>query len=638
MFSYCHEDRPMIRFGARARLAILGVVLLGALGLSSPASAADPWSERLSGYLDARDGTDLKYSVLLPEGEGPFPVIMNYSGYDPGSIGGSAYQAGSTTMDPKLDAKLLAQGYAVMGVNMRGTGCSDGTFKMFATKWGTDGYDAVEWAARQPWSNSKVGMANWSYAGLSQILTANTVPPHLKAIAPGMAVADPWRDVGSPGGVTNWLFPYGWGLFIQNRWSAAKASAETERDTKCVQNIDAHNAGFEEVSPYAELKKRPFVVSEPGLAGQPWKQVKKIKAAVLSMVSWQDEATGPRAGYFQNRLNPKTSYLVGANGPHDSYTSDRWQTHLLQFFARYVKGQRNGFDKKPHVQLWLDTTAPGASSTSNGDLRELEPGTVITRKRLPVKVEPLRLFLRSKGRLTAGKPNRPQPASRYQYPVPSPNVNAAFSEEGELNWTSDPAPKNGTVAFTTAPLPKTLTFNGPGSVDLWVSATTRDADIQATITEVRPDGKEVYVNRGWLRLSERAIDKKESTPVLPFLKRTKEAVAKLKNSRPVFGRVEIMQFSHIFRRGSSIRVLLDAPSTTGGFGFEGPDEPSTIKVFHGSNRPSKLVLGLLKVGGINTPRPPCDSLLMQPCRQNTFAVPSGEGTRFGGWPWEKKTG
>ena len=637
------ETRPAALGSAWAWVAFLAIALIGVLAISSTARAADPWAKRLmgpgtwtpatdltwakrlTGYMDARDGMDLKYSVLLPPGDGPFPTIMNYSGYDPGSIGGTAYQAGNTTMDPELDAKLLKAGYAVIGVNMRGTGCSAGDFSLFSEKWGTDGYDAVEWTADQPWSNGKVGMANWSYAGLSQVLTAVNNPPHLKAIAPGMAVTDQWRDVGSPGGVTNWLFPYGWGLFIQQRWNAAKTSAEVEGDTKCIDNIAAHNAGFNAVSPYREGVERPHVDNKPGRTNHVWRQVHKIKAAVISMVVWQDEATGPRAGYYQNRLDPKRSYLVGTNGPHDIYMADRWQAMLIPFFDRYVKGKKNGFEKKPHVRLWFDTKTPDGSSTKSGNLRKSTPGTVLTQKSLPIKVKPLRLSLRSSGSLTTNKPRKPEPASSYDFPTVSPNVNPDYAEPGDTDWQEDPADPNGTVAFTTAPLQRTLTFQGPASVDLWVSATTPDADIQATITEVRPDGKEVYVNRGWLRLSERALDKKLSTPTLPFLKRTKGAVQMLKDSKPVYGRVEIMQFAHIFRKGTSIRVLLDTPSTTGGYGFEGPRDDTKIKVFHGPNRNSKLVLGLMRVGGIKTPKPACDTVLRQPCRENTFSIPTGKG-------------
>jgi len=596
------------------------------LTATPPAHAQDtPWAERITGYLPARDGTELKYSVLLPEGDGPFPVVVNYSGYDPGSIGGSAYQTGNTTMSPEIDRELISEGYAVMGVNMAGTGCSDGTFDLFAERWSTDGYDAVEWAAEQPWSDGQIGMANWSYAGLSQVLTAIDNPPHLKAIAPGMAVTDPWRDVGYPGGVTNWLFPYSWGIFIQSRWAAAYESAQTEGDAKCIANVDAHNAGFEDVNPYAQLRDVPYITPESKYKGRAWKRADDIKAAVLSMVSWQDEATGPRAGYYQNRLNPRKSYLVGANGPHDSYASNRWRRLLVDFFDRYLKGEDNGFDKKPHVRLWMDSSAPGMQPGDNGDLSQLKPGEVITRRSLPVKVKPHRLWLRSKERLTDAKPQGKAKPDSYAYPDRGPAVNAYLGSD-DRQWTEEPASEAGTVAFTTAPLKKALTFYGPASLDLWVSATAPDADIQATITEVRPDGQEVYVQRGWLRLSERVQLKSEATQLLPFQKHIESAVQPLTSSKPIRARLEVNQFAHSFRPGSSIRVLLDTPSTTGGWDFESPEDPATIKVYHDAKHPSRLVMGLLKKGGVETPLPACGTLLMQPCRESTFAVPVGKGS------------
>ena len=137
--------------------------------VGAPVAAGAPWARRITGYLPARDGTLLHYSVLLPAAKGRFPVVMNYSGYDAGSIGGAAYRRGDTAMWPGLDTSLLRAGYAVFGVNMRGTGCSQGNFLLFDPHWGTDGYDAIEWAARQRWSDGRVGMANWSYAGLSQV-------------------------------------------------------------------------------------------------------------------------------------------------------------------------------------------------------------------------------------------------------------------------------------------------------------------------------------------------------------------------------------------------------------------------------------------------------------------------------------
>src|SRR5690606_40686389 len=87
--------------------------------------------------------------------------------------------------------------YAVMGVNMRGTGCSAGWFDYFEWRQALDGYDVVEIVARQPWADG-VGLVGKSYPGISQLFVAATQPPSLRAIVPGHVVGDFYRDVVYP--------------------------------------------------------------------------------------------------------------------------------------------------------------------------------------------------------------------------------------------------------------------------------------------------------------------------------------------------------------------------------------------------------------------------------------------------------
>ncbi len=264
--------------------------------------------------------------------------------------------------------------------------------------------------------------------------------------------------------------------------------------------------------------------------------------------------------------------------------------------------------------------AAGLPHAMGGDLAKIKPGVVIKRNRWPVKLKPMRWSLRSHGRLTRQPAGKGEAPDSYSYPIPGPTVND-YTVSGNDQWKHDPPSKTGSVAYTTAPLRKTLTFYGSGSLNLWVSSTAPDADIQATVTEVRPGGREQYVQRGWLRLSERAQDKKYSTPLRPFQKRTRSAVAPLTNDKPVRAHLEITRFSQIFRRGSSIRVWLDTPSRTGEMGFKDPTQPSTIRIYHNANHQSQLVLGRLQRGDIDTPQPACDSALRQPCRDNPIPVP-----------------
>ena len=142
------------------------------------------------GYLTTRDGTRARDQRPAPGGPGPFPTLVEYSGY------GYADPDGGESSIARI-ANLL--GYAVVDVNMRGTGCSGGAFDYFEPLQGLDGYDVVETVARQPWvARGKVGMVGLSYGGISQLFVAATRPPSLSAITP-LSVHRQHRDDAVPG-------------------------------------------------------------------------------------------------------------------------------------------------------------------------------------------------------------------------------------------------------------------------------------------------------------------------------------------------------------------------------------------------------------------------------------------------------
>src|SRR5438270_7674512 len=148
------------------------------------------WSQRL-----------LAIDVRLPSGPGPYPTLVEYSGY------GYANPAGGESSIAQI-ATLL--GYAVVDVNMRGTGCSGGAFDYFEPLQGLDGYDVIETVARQPWvMHHRVGMMGISYGGISQLFTAQTDPPSLAAISP-LSVIDQTQTTLYAGGILNTGFTVPW--------------------------------------------------------------------------------------------------------------------------------------------------------------------------------------------------------------------------------------------------------------------------------------------------------------------------------------------------------------------------------------------------------------------------------------------
>ena len=184
----------------------------------APASTTSRSRKDGYGYLTTRDGTKLAINVHppqdvadalpLPEGielppvpTGPTPTLIEYSGY------GYANPAG-----PQSGIAVLANlmGFAVVDVNMRGTGCSGGAFDFFEPLQSLDGYDVIETIARRPWVlHGKVGMMGISYGGISQLFTAATNPPSLAAISP-LSVIDATQTTLYPGGILNTGFAVAW--------------------------------------------------------------------------------------------------------------------------------------------------------------------------------------------------------------------------------------------------------------------------------------------------------------------------------------------------------------------------------------------------------------------------------------------
>src|SRR3954447_25482587 len=191
----------MLRGGANG-LLLATMLLLASAPLANAQTPELPnqFTQTTRGYITMPDGVELAYGVTIPDTPGRHPVALDYAGY-------------SNTEDPPTDndgRKLIADGFATLAVNVRGSGCSGGTFNIFERKWATDGYRVVEWAARQPWSDGHVVMWGTSFPGITQWMVAALHPPHLDAIAPASTIGDIYRDVGFPGGVPNTNFSHFW--------------------------------------------------------------------------------------------------------------------------------------------------------------------------------------------------------------------------------------------------------------------------------------------------------------------------------------------------------------------------------------------------------------------------------------------
>lgn len=137
----------------------------------------------------------------------------------------------------------------------------------------------------------------------------------------------------------------------------------------------------------------------------------------------------------------------------------------------------------------------------------------------------------------------------------------------------------------------------------------------------------MYVSRGWLRASHRALNPALSTTLAPYQTDTQAAARSLTLGKASYMRLQLWPFDYVFRNGSSIRLWIDAPTgETGGWSFNFIPTPAINSVYADPRHPSAIVLGYLPGGHAGAPTPTCDTVLNQPCRQNGVAVPSGSVT------------
>jgi predicted acyl esterase len=172
------------------------------------------------------------------------------------------------------------------------------------------------------------------------------------------------------------------------------------------------------------------------------------------------------------------------------------------------------------------------------------------------------------------------------------------------------------VVFEGAPLAADVVTFGTASVDLWLRSPVDDADLEVNLTEVRPDGQEIYVQSGWLRASLRGSgpDATELWPAPTFMEAD---AALLVPGEWTQVRVGTAGFQHVFRAGSRIRVSVDTPGGSRAEWFFALKEfPGTVayEIGHDLDHPSSVVLPVQP--GITAPAalPPCPSLRGQQCR------------------------
>ena len=594
-------------------------------------------------YLTTRDGTQLSIDVhppTSPAGEpgvpsmfhfptlpipgvptlpftAPYPTIIEYSGY------GYANPAG-----PENGIAVVANlmGFAVVDVNMRGTGCSGGAYDFFEHMQNLDGYDVIETIAHQPWVlGNKVGMLGISYGAISQLFTAQLRPPDLEAIAP-LSTIDATATTLYPGGILNTGFAVEWAKERQQNAEPAGPSSGQhwayeriqEGDQTCAANQDLHGEANDLME---KIKSNATYVPKVADPLDPISFVKKIDVPTFLACQWEDEQTGGHcADLAQHFTGTRKKWFTFTNGAHvdslDPWTFNR----LYDFLELYVAHQ------SPLAgAAVIDAAAPVIFDEAMG----LPKTDVVTLPADPIQLQPtyegalaafealpsIRVLFDSGagasplGTTTAGDPYPGFEQSFSSFPIPGTRAQSWYlgakgtlnpqppAAEGVDTYTSDAGavpltdygsntgggglwgnasqwewnqvqpPAGSAVSYLTAPLTSDTTAIGGGAVHLWVKSSTPDVDLQATVSEVRPDGNETFVQGGWLRASERKLAgnaknilKQKPTVLEPIPTMLASDVEPMPAGQFVPVTIPLYFEGHAYRAGSRIRVTIAAPN------------------------------------------------------------------------------
>jgi len=454
------------------------------------------------------DGLLLRADVFRPTKEGRYPVILSYGPYAKGlafqdgypsawqrmvaehpdvAYGSSNAHQNWEVVDPE---KWVPDGYACVRVDSRGTGRSPGFIDHFSPRETRDFYDCIEWAAAQAWSSGKVGLNGISYYAINQWHVASLAPPHLAAMCIWEGAADWYRDMTHHGGIlsTFWANWYDmqvktvqYGLGERGPRSRITGELVCGDETLSDRELQRNRCDFGD-----DILAHPLDDDYHKARSPVWE---KIAVPLLSAANWGGQGLHPR-GNFEGfvRAASKDKWLEAHGIEHwTHFYTDYGVALQKRFFAYFLKGEKNGWDRQARVQL---------------QVRHIDRFVERHENEWPIARTRWTKF-------------HLDPA--HHALAPTPPGKAASVEYDALG--------DG-VTFLSAPLEQETEITGPLAARLLVSSSTTDVDLFVIFRVFSADMREIVfmgaidphtpIAQGWLRASQRKLDTKLSTEYRPY--------------------------------------------------------------------------------------------------------------------------
>ena len=426
--------------------------------------------------IPMRDGLALSANVFRPDAEerfpaiitlGPYPKDIHFKDWDRHGFYARIEEHGPhmhwETVNPEW---WVPQGYVVIRVDTRGTGKSKGRPSLLSMREAEDFYDAIEWAAAQPFCNGKLAVMGISYFAMNAWRVAALRPPHLCAIVPWEGALDLYRDAGRHGGISSNTFARAWSSNVEKHTSEQPRSAATAQN---------------------ELLDERLLRNHP--------DVSRIEVPLFSAANWGGAGLHLRGNLegFQQAGSAHKQLRIHVGDHCGPFYTLEGRLEQKRFLDQWLKGIDTGITREPPIKLAV---------RQGGD-----------RYRWRYEYEwPLARTQWTPYFLDA----------REQTLSPEPAA-------GDACAGYDAAASGGDdrVRFRTAPFADETEFTGPIKLKLWVACEAGDADLMVCLRHLEADGTEISYPAavppdvgaayGWLRVSHRKLDAARSTPYRPYL-------------------------------------------------------------------------------------------------------------------------
>ena len=528
-----------------------------------------------------RDGARLKADVIRPDDAGKFPAILNLGPYQKDKL-----WVVPDTLEEKPNPLMnwetvnpewwVPQGYACVRVDGRGSGKSPGQCEPWSAQEAIDFYDAIEWAAAQPWCNGKVGLNGISYYAINQWFVANLQPPSLAAIIPWEGFADIYRDALYHGGLLN--------VFMTNWVTAHLMHHMLGRASRLQPD------GWQVNTMHLWLRNN---LDSGALAGAQ-AQWDRITVPMLTVGNWTGfglHLRGNTEAFMRAASKHKKLRIHTGSHVHPFYTEEG-RRDQLRFFDHWLKGIDNGVMDEPPVKLAI---RHGRDKIEWRDEHEWPLA----------RTKWTKLYFDLSQRDIAVLAER-NPATTASRTYASFNLGTMGSTSAASSQVMGGGIKPGMgISLETPPLPADLEVTGPLMANIWVSSATEDMDLFLTLRNFDADGNEVLetgqqgspvpVAKGWLRVSHRELDPQLSLPYRPYHAHKRRLY--LKPGEIVEVQVEIWPTSMVFKQGHRIRLDVqprDGAGSQGYMHYHADYNTGTNTVHAGGDKPSYLLLPVIQ--------------------------------------------